>query len=127
PRGHDGLESLVAGDVDRAVAAIRERCPGLPVGVTTGAWIEPDPERRLALVRAWRELPDFASVNFSEDGAAELCRLLLERGVGVEAALTNASDARMLAWSRLGPRCLRALLEPQDEDPEAAIWTAIAI
>ncbi len=127
PRGDDGLESLDPRDVGGAIAAIRKRCPGLPVGVTTGAWIEPDPERRLALVRRWREPPDFASVNFSEPGAAELCELLFERGIGVEAGLTTTADARVLAWSRLGPRCLRVLLEPQEADAEAAIWRATAI
>src|SRR5437773_89146 len=66
-RGPDGLEALDADSCGSVVAAVRSRCPGLPVGLTTGAWIEPDPERRLALIRGWRDadLPDFCSVNFS--------------------------------------------------------------
>lgn len=69
------------------LAAVRQACPGVPVGVTTGAWIEPDPSRRLELVRSWTVLPDFASVNFSENGAVRLCEELLRRGIGIEPGL----------------------------------------
>jgi len=63
PRDADGRETL---DVDACVRAVRAAC-GVPVGVSTGAWIEPDLERRLDLIGAWNE-PDYASVNVSEDG-----------------------------------------------------------
>ena len=53
PRGPDGRETLEAGLVDRSCAEVAEAC-GVPVGVATGAWVEPDPERRAALVAAWR-------------------------------------------------------------------------
>jgi hypothetical protein len=36
----------------------------------------PPAERRLALVRRWHVLPDFASVNFHEVGAVELAEEL---------------------------------------------------
>ena len=52
------------------VTKVRDAC-GVPVGVTTSAEIEPEPERRLELVRAWRA-PDYASVNLSETGATEV-------------------------------------------------------
>src|SRR5215213_7525336 len=52
PRDAEGRESLDAAVVDAVAAGVRAAC-GVPVGVTTGAWIEPDVERRLALVRAW--------------------------------------------------------------------------
>ena len=48
------------------MAAIRAAIPGTLVGISTGAWIERDDDRRLAHMAAWRELPDYASVNLSE-------------------------------------------------------------
>ena len=85
PRRSDGVESLAAADVAAVVAAVREVCPGIPVGVSTAAWIEPDLLVRLAKLDAWSVLPDFASVNLNEDGALTVIDLLNERGVGVEA------------------------------------------
>jgi uncharacterized protein (DUF849 family) len=118
-RGSDGRESLAAGDVARALKAIRAACPGVPVGVSTGAWISPDAGQRLSLVKGWSVLPDFASVNVHEDGALELIRLLLDRGVGVEAGIWNARAARSLQDSGLAHRCLRVLIEPAEGGGDA--------
>ena len=110
-----GADSLAVEDVDRWVRAVREACPGVPVGVTTGAWAEPDPERRRAAVAAWTELPDYASVNWHEAGADDLADLLLSRGVGVVAGIW---DGVGLAGWRRSPRrrvCLRLLVELPDE------------
>jgi uncharacterized protein (DUF849 family) len=64
PRGADGAERLDAEVVDAVVAAVRAAC-GMPVGVSTGAWVEPDLGRRLELVARW-SAPDYTSVNLSE-------------------------------------------------------------
>ena len=117
-RGEDGEQSLAASDVAATLLAVRGAV-SVPVGVTTGAWIVSG-DARLALVQGWTELPDFASVNFSEDGAEELARVLIARGVGVEAGLWTASDAARLVESGLAGDCVRLLLEPTDEDLEAA-------
>ena len=63
PRDGAGRERLDPEIVDAVVGKVREAC-GTPVGVSTGAWIEPDLARRLELVAAWRA-PDFASVGTS--------------------------------------------------------------
>src|SRR3954452_17570477 len=63
PRDGDGQESLHAEVVDSVVRRVRAAC-GVPVGVSTGAGIEPDLQRRLELIGAWSE-PDYASVNVS--------------------------------------------------------------
>lgn len=106
-----GFDSLLASAVDPVVAAIRSRCPGLPIGVTTGAWAMADPAARCAAINTWAELPDFASVNWHEDGAAAVAKALLARGVGVEAGLWN--EEAVLAWSKSSLRreCFRVLLE----------------
>jgi uncharacterized protein (DUF849 family) len=72
-------------------------------------------------------LPDFASVNFDEDGAVPLAELLLARGVGVEAGLCDARAAELFAASRLAGRCLRVLLEPGEPDAAAALATVVAM
>ncbi|OHT82299.1 hypothetical protein BKG69_02910 [Mycobacteroides chelonae] len=107
----NGFDSLLASTVDPVVAAIRARCPGLPVGVTTGAWALPDPAARCAAIDAWTELPDFASVNWHEDGAVEVAETLLARGIGVEAGLWNEAAALLWSGSPLRRECFRVLLE----------------
>lgn len=110
PRDPEGRQTLEAGTVDGAVARVRRVC-GVPVGVTTSAEIESDPERRLRLVGAWRE-PDYTSVNLSEPGAPELMEVLVGMGVGVEADVWTVEDAERLAASGLGARVTRILVEP---------------
>lgn len=109
PRSDDGAERLDAETVDKTVAAVKAM--GVPVGVTTGAWIEPDPARRVALVKAWRE-PDYASVNLGEPGAVEVMEALLHNGIGVEAGVWTVEDAHRLAATGLQREILRVLIEP---------------
>jgi uncharacterized protein (DUF849 family) len=120
-RDEFGHESLAPDDVGRTVQAIRDACPGVPVGISSGAWIVPDLERRLAMIRSWTILPDFVSVNFHEAGAADVTRLLLDKDVGVEAGVWNAPAAVALIDSGLTDACARILLEPA----EAACWARL--
>ena len=113
-RDAHGQESLAASDVSQTLDAIRIACPGVPIGIGTGAWIIPDLRRRLALIRSWTTLPDFASVNLHEVGAPQVMELLLERGIGVEAGIWNAPAAVALVDSGLADKCLRILLEPAE-------------
>jgi uncharacterized protein (DUF849 family) len=115
-----GEESLRAADVSRTLGAIRDAAPGAQIGVSTGAWIIPDPAARAQAIARWQELPDFASVNFSEQGAIKVAQLLLSRGVDVEAGLCQADDAEELIRSGLAENCLRVLLEPQEQEIEKA-------
>lgn len=114
PKDADGRDSLARGDVARWVHAVRAACPGVPVGVTTGAWAAPDAGSRLDAIAGWTEPPDFASVNWHEDGADAVAGLLRERGIGVEAGIWNVDGAA--AWSRSLWRagCLRVLIELPD-------------
>jgi uncharacterized protein (DUF849 family) len=112
PRDADGAERLDARVVDATVAAVRDAC-GVPVGVSTGAWIDPDLGRRLDLIAGW-SAPDYASVNLSEDGATATMRTLLDAGVGIEAGVWSVEDAERLAATGLGDRVTRVLVEPVD-------------
>lgn len=114
--GHERLDAVV---IDAVVQEVREAC-GVPVGVSTGAWIEPDLPRRLALVRAWRA-PDYASVNLSEAGSLAIMETLLEIGVGIEAGVWTVEDAEHLGASGLGGRVTRILVEPVAVSAAAAV------
>jgi uncharacterized protein (DUF849 family) len=120
-RNMSGTESLAPDDIARALAALRTAIPGIPVGVSTGAWIMPDTQLRHRTVTAWTVQPDYASVNFDEPGADRLATLLLSRGTGIEAGLAKPVAAERLVRSGLAPRCLRVLIEPQAQQLDAAL------
>jgi uncharacterized protein (DUF849 family) len=119
PKDDDGADTLGAQRVAAVVAAVRAAVPGLPVGVTTGAWALPDPDERVAAARSWTVLPDFASVNWHEAGSEALAAVLLDRGVGVEAGLWHAEAIDAWLASPLRDRCFRVLLELPDGLDEA--------
>jgi uncharacterized protein (DUF849 family) len=127
PRAADGSETLEATACRATIDAVRATCPGVPLGLTTGAWIEPDTELRLAAIEGWEVVPDFASVNVSEEGARPLCDLLRRRGVAVEAGVWSVADARSLLDEGIADRCQRVLVEPQQLDPAGAVEEARAI
>ncbi|MGW0331947.1 3-keto-5-aminohexanoate cleavage protein [Streptomyces sp. NPDC003011] len=124
PCGQDSVSPRV---VAATLDAIRARV-SVPVGVTTGAWAEPDPAARARRIRSWAVLPDHASVNWHEPGAEEVAAALIDRGVGVEAGIWSGTDgAARFAVSPLGPKVLRVLAEVTDPAPGTAEDTARAL
>ena len=76
----------------------------------------------------WEILPDFASVNVSEEGTAVVVEALLARGIGVEAGLTDVAEARVVVELGLADRALRVLVEMDEEDdPRVAQGKAAAV
>lgn len=118
PRNHWGEETLDPDVINATVREVREAC-GVPVGVSTGIWIEPDPGARLRAIAGWTE-PDYASVNVSEEGWLDVFRALRQNGIGVEAGVWSVDDARALAAANLGGELTRVLIEPVDADPDTA-------
>ena len=112
-------ESLAPEDVAGALEAIRGACPATAVGVSTGAWIVPDIKQRLSLISAWEVLPDFASVNLHEAGALQVVKLLLDKGIGVEAGIWTGRAAEILLTSGFADECLRILIEPAEGPGDA--------
>jgi len=123
PRDADGRESLEAEVIDVVVTEIRAACCGVAVGVATGAWVEPDPACRAALVAAWTA-PDFASVNLCEPGAVQVMRALLSAGIGVEAGVWSVEDVERLAASGVADQLTRVLVEVMQGSRETAARTA---
>ncbi|RKN49200.1 3-keto-5-aminohexanoate cleavage protein [Micromonospora endolithica] len=125
PRDHDGAESLRPTVIAEAVAAIRAARPGLRIGVSTGEWIEPDPAARVAAVRSWTVLPDFASVNAHEPGAEAVAVALRDRGVAVEVGLWTPDAVGAYRDWRVPVE--RILVECMAEKPAEALTDADAI
>ncbi len=128
PKDRDGRDTLEAAAVAAAVSAVRAGVPGVPVGVTTGAWATADPRARAAQVRAWTVLPDHASVNWHEDGAARVAAALLDRGIGIEAGVYSGTTAaqRFLDWPE-SHRVLRVLAEITETTPQTALRAAAGL
>lgn len=117
-------------DPDRLAVVLRlvRAVSPVPVGVTTGAWALPDPADRVRAVASWSALPDFASVNWHEDGADDVAAALLDRGVAVEAGLWHEDAAAAWRASPVRDRCLRVLLElPDGLDEERTLTRARAL
>jgi hypothetical protein len=113
PKDDTGHDTVSAAVVDAVVRAVRHAVPGVPIGVTSGAWSRGGD--RQAAIAEWAALPDHVSVNFHEEGAEDLAATLLNRGIGVDAGLfttTNAAD-RLLAADLAGD-CRYLLVEVTD-------------
>ena len=119
PRDSEGRESLDAAVVDEVARAVRKAC-GVPVGVSTGAWIEPDVRRRVKLIREWTE-PGYASVNLSEEGAGDVIAALIEAGIGIEAGVWSVEDAESLAAADVSHGLTRILVEPVNLTADNAV------
>lgn len=122
-----GVETLAAGPCAAALRAVRAACPGIPISLTTWADIESDSRHRLELIAGWTELPELVTANQGEAGILELCEHLMRRGVGIEAGLLSLGDAQAFVRSGIASRCVRALVEPLDADPEVAVAHAAAM
>jgi uncharacterized protein (DUF849 family) len=113
PRDAGGIESLLPAYAGPVLRAVRANVPHVSVGLTTGAWILPAVSARLEAIAGWHELPDFASVNFDEDGCESVAGLLVERGIAVEAGVLDAESTRRFLAARIP--AARVLLELQEQ------------
>jgi uncharacterized protein (DUF849 family) len=138
PRDADGHESLAPEDIAAALRALRAAAPRTELSLSTGLWITAgDVDARARAIAGWTVRPDLVSLNFAEDGYAELASLLAERGIGIEAGLWTPRDAEALASSglvarwgaqargtRRHPPVHRILVEPRSENPREAVAVA---
>lgn len=122
-----GRETLEPGACGQVLRAIRARCPGLPISLTTSAAIVPDPAERLRLIQGWEELPDLVTTNQGERGIVPLSHYLLSRGVEIEAGLLTVGDAHAFVASGLAAHCRRVMIEPLELDPDISLSNAAAM
>jgi uncharacterized protein (DUF849 family) len=126
-RGADERESLDGDVVALAVNAVKSAVPKAPVGISTGAWILNNAKLRYEKISAWKTFPDFASINFKEDGAVALAQLLTSRGVPIEGGVADVEGTEIFLASGYADRCIRLLIEPLEQTFDAANQTLGAI
>lgn len=128
PQGHETIDPVHVGD---AVALIRQEAPGIEIGVTTGRWIQPDPRKRIEIVRQWGKLgmgkPDVCSVNVHEKGWVEVCNAAAQVGIGVELGVWTSGDAVTLRQRGVPPMTVRVLAESTVTEPETAVAEGVRI
>lgn len=122
-RTADGAQTIDPLHIGAMVRAFRAEVPNGIIGTTTGLWTCSGHEERMRLVAAWPDdaLPDFASVAFCEEGAAEAARLVLERGMTLESAVWSIDDVPALLASPTLHSNVRILIEPELPDPAEAV------
>lgn len=111
----NGNESLKPNDVDALVTLVKSISPGIQIGISSGDWIEPDLDKRMKYINEWKFVPDFISVNMIEDDAIKISKLLIAKGVKIEAGLNEKKAAEIFVESDLIDDCLRVLIEPEPE------------
>jgi uncharacterized protein (DUF849 family) len=127
PRGADGAESLEPDDVAQAILAIRSSVPGVPVGLSTHWRIPPGGRARQRPIEQWTVLPDYVSINLIEEDAAEMISIVMGKGIGVEAGLWSVSDAERFIALPDAAKCLRVLIEINEQDAEESLSVATGI
>ena len=119
----NGSESLKPNDVNKLVSLVKNISPEIQIGISSGDWIEPDLEKRKSYVKSWENIPDFISVNMIEDDAVKISKLLISKGVKIEAGLNEKKAAEIFVESDLVKDCFRILIEPEPEEFIQAIKT----
>lgn len=122
-RTEDGGQTIAPEAVGNWVRAMRAADPAVVIGTTTGLWTVESHAQRMEYVAAWPAdaLPDFASVAFVEEGAAEAAQLVIDRGMILESAVWSMSDMPALLASPTLHQNVRVLIEPEEEDPDQAV------
>src|SRR4029450_12116714 len=62
-------------------------------------------------MKAWRIMPDYVSVNLSEEDAPEIMARVRVKDIGVEAGLASVADAQRFVTLPLARESLRVLVE----------------
>jgi uncharacterized protein (DUF849 family) len=124
PRNAKGAESFAAEDIAAALQAVRASVPGVPIGISTREGIMADPFSRQQAFQAWQVLPHYVSVNLSEVDAPDVIRLMLKRGIGIEAGLATVADAERYVALPEAAACLRILIEIEEQKSAGAIDAA---
>lgn len=119
----NGNESLKPNDVNKLVTTVKNISPEILIGISSGDWIEPDLEKRKSYIKEWLNIPDFISLNIIEDHAFEISKLLISKGVKIEAGLNEKKAAEIFVESDLVKDCYRILIEPEPEEINSAIET----
>lgn len=123
PRDNKGNETFKGEFVDMQIRELRAKLKNIPIGISTGEWIEPNIEKRLEHISLWKDLPDFVSINYNETGFEKVTELISKKGIKIEIGLSSLESARNFTECIESGNFLRVLIEPQEQILEAAIKT----
>jgi len=118
-----GKESLKNEDLSSMLKNVRKLSPKIKIGISTGDWIVPDFNERLQLIKEWNVIPDFASVNIVEENSLIIAEELIRKGVSIEAGIIDPETAEKFVNNKIKDKCLRILIEPQEENLNEALVT----
>lgn len=122
-----GKETFASGALAIQVGQPKAALPGVRIGISTGAWVEPSLEKRVVLINTWEVLPDYVSINGHEDGFEQVFEAVRKKGIDVEAGLQNAEAAQRFVKAGLLTDCFRVLIEPAGQELPEAMATVSAI
>ena len=123
PRDDQGNETLKGKFVDNQIGELRTKLKNIPIGISTGEWIEPNLDKRLEQISSWKNIPDFVSINYDENGFEKVTELISKIGMKIEIGLSSLESAENFTKSNVKGNFLRVLIEPQEQILELAIDT----
>ena len=119
-RDSTGAETLDPAVVEQTCGRVRDAARELglsvEIGLTTGAWIEPDLAERIAMIREWQGV-DCATVNLSESGFDEVMAVMRDVGIGIDVGLSAPQEIDRLVQSGLLPLAQRISIELDPGEP----------
>lgn len=123
PRDENGNETLKGKFVDNQIGELRKKLNKVLIGISIGEWIEPNLDKRLEQINSWKNIPDFVSINYDENGFAKVTELITKKGIKIEIGLSSLKSAENFTKSHLKGEFLRILIEPQEQILKSAIAT----
>lgn len=123
PRDDKGNETFKREFVDNQIGELRKKLNNVPIGISTGEWIEPNLDKRLEQIGSWKNLPDFVSINYDENGFEKVTELISKKGIKIEIGLSSLESAKNFTKNNFKGDFLRILIEPQEQTLESAIET----
>ena len=121
-RDDDGAETLepwFVNDVCRRVRALaREESlvEEFEIGLTTGAWIVPSVDERVAMIREWEGV-DCATVNLSEPGFERVMTAMRDVHIGIDVGLWAPAEVPLLRASGWAEAAQRISIELGPGEP----------
>jgi len=119
-RDHAGAETLDPAVVNLTCRRVREVAEDaghvVEVGLTTGAWIVPDLNDRIAMIGEWEGV-DCATVNLSEAGFERVMSAMVDAGIGIDVGLWAPQEIDVLIRSGFLPQAQRISIELDSGEP----------
>lgn len=112
PRDNNGVETFKKEFVDNQIGELRAKLKNIPIGISTGEWIEPNLDKRLEQIGSWKNIPDFVSINYDEYGFEKVTELISKKGIEIEIGLSSLKSAKNFTETNLDGDFLRVLIDP---------------